>query len=62
MKIFNRMIATKILNCYAQDMGNYFDYVRGNEEEIYNDALVFVETMPFFIKIKTLIKKGGDII
>ena len=43
MKLINTIIAKRIINKYKQDMGNYFDFVQGNEEDIYNDALAIVE-------------------
>ena len=37
-------------------MGNYFDFVQGNEEDIYNDALAIVEKAPLQYKIRMLLR------
>lgn len=56
MKLINTIIAKKITNKYKQDMGNYFDFVQGNEEDIYNDALAIVEKAPLQYKIRMLLR------
>ena len=57
MKLINTIIAKRIINKYKQDMGNYFDFVQGNEEDIYNDALAIVEKAPLQYKIRMLLRK-----
>jgi hypothetical protein len=56
MKLINTIIVKRIINKYKQDMGNYFDFVQGNEEDIYNDALVIVEKAPLQYKIRMLLR------
>lgn len=56
MKLINTIIAKRIINKYKQDMGNYFDFVQGNEEDIYNDALAIVEKAPLQYKIRMLLR------
>ena len=56
MKLINTIIAKRIINKYKQDMGNYFDFVQGNEEDIYNDAISIVEKAPLQYKIKMLLR------
>lgn len=56
MKLINTIIAKRIINNYKQDMGNYFDFVQGNEEDIYNDALAIVEKAPLQYKIRMLLR------
>lgn len=56
MKLINTIIAKRIINKYKQDMGNYFDFVQGNEEDIYNDALAIVEKAPLQYKIGMLLR------
>ena len=58
MKLINTIITKRIINKYKQDMGNYFDFVQGNEEDIYNDALAIVEKAPLQYKITMLL--GGE--
>ena len=56
METINAIIAKRIINKYRQDMGNYFDFVQGNEEDIYNNALTIVEKAPLQFKIIMLLK------
>lgn len=56
MKPINTIISKRIINKYKQDMGNYFDFVQGNEEDIYNDALAIVEKAPLQYKIIMLLR------
>jgi hypothetical protein len=51
----NRIIAKRILNKYASYMGDYFDYIQGNEEEMQADAIALVKQAPLWAKIKMLI-------
>ncbi len=36
-------LANEIIDFYGSDMGNYFDEIQGNEEEIYNETLAMLE-------------------
>lgn len=56
MKLLNNIIAKRVINKYKQDMGNYFNFIQGNEEDIYNDALTIVEKAPLQYKITMLLK------
>ena len=56
MKLINTIIAKRITNKYKQDMGNYFDFVQGNEEDIYNEALAIVKRASLQFKIIMLLK------
>lgn len=56
MKLINTIIAKRIINKYKQDMGNYFDFVQGNEEETFNNALTIVERAPLQYKIIMLLR------
>lgn len=56
MRLLNNIIARRVLAEYSKDMGNYFDYIKGNEEEMHNETLMIVENAPFYSKIKMLIK------
>lgn len=55
-KILYSLIAKRVINEYAKDMGNYFDYIKGNEEDIFNEALEMVEKAPLINKIKMLVR------
>lgn len=57
MKLLNNIIAKRIINKYKQDMGNYFDFIQGNEEDIHNDALTIVEKAPLQYKIIMLLRR-----
>lgn len=56
MKLINTIIAKRITNKDKQDMGNYFDFVQGNEEETFSDALTIVERAPLQYKIIMLLR------
>lgn len=51
----NRIIANRIIKKYSNYMGDYFDYIQGNEEEIYSQALAIVKQAPLHSKIKMLV-------
>lgn len=56
METINAIIAKRIINKYKQDMGNYFDFVQGNKEDTYNEALAIVKRAPLQFKIIMLLK------
>lgn len=57
MKNFiNSIIAKRIMNKYASYMGDYFDFIQGNEEEEFQEALTLVNNAPIISKIKMLVR------
>lgn len=54
----NRLIAKRIIKKYSNYMGDYFDYIQGNEEDIQAEAIALVKQAPLHSKIKMLIKGG----
>lgn len=54
--MLNSIIAKRMIKKYANYMGDYFDYIQGNEEGVYNEALALVNKAPLWAKIKMLIR------
>lgn len=48
----NKLLASIILNRYAQDMGNYFDYIQGNEDDTLDYIMDTLHTLSPIQKIK----------
>ena len=57
MKSIKTIIADYIFNKLSADMGNWFDHIQTNEEEVYNEILHILENGTIADKIKLL--KGG---
>ena len=68
MSLLNNIIAKRIISKYKQDMGNYFDFIQGDEEDVvicrmssfalsmlYSDVLAIIERAPLQYKIKMLL-------
>lgn len=55
MKPIKFIIADYIFNKLSADMGNWFDEIQGNEEEVYNSILAILENGTLKEKI-TLLK------
>ena len=55
MSLLNNIIAKRIISKYKQDMGNYFDFVQGDEENVYSDVLAIIERAPLQYKVKMLL-------
>ena len=68
MSLLNNIIAKRIISKYKQDMGNYFDFVQGDEEDVaiclmssfalsmlYSDVLATIERAPLQYKVKMLL-------
>ena len=68
MSLLNNIIAKRVISKYKQDMGNYFDFIQGNEEDVvicrmysftlsmlYSDVLAIIERAPLQYKVKMLL-------
>lgn len=55
MSLLNNIIAKRIISKYKQDMGNYFDFIQGDEENVYSDVLAIIERAPLQYKVKMLL-------
>ena len=55
MSLLNNIIAKRIISKYKQDMGNYFDFIQGDEENVYRDVLAIIERAPLQYKVKMLL-------
>lgn len=55
MSLLNNIIAKRVISKYKQDMGNYFDFIQGNEENVYSDVLAIIERAPLQYKVKMLL-------
>ena len=55
MSLLNNIIAKRIISKYKQDMGNYFDFIQGDEENVYSDVLAIIERAPLQHKVKMLL-------
>lgn len=68
MSLLNNIIAKRIISKYKQDMGNYFDFIQGDEEDVvicrmssfalsmlYSDVLAIIERAPLQYKVKMLL-------
>ena len=55
MSLLNNIIAKRIISKYKQDMGNYFDFIQGDEENVYSDVLAIIERSPLQYKVKMLL-------
>lgn len=56
MSLLNNIIAKRVISKYKQDMGNYFDFIQGNEENVYSDVLAIIERAPLQYKIRMLLR------
>lgn len=68
MSLLNNIIAKRVISKYKQDMGNYFDFIQGDEEDVvirrmssfalsilYSDVLAIIERAPLQYKVKMLL-------
>lgn len=53
--MLNSIIAKRIINKYSNCMEYYFDFIQGNEEEVFDQAIAIVKQAPLWAKVKMLI-------